>query len=386
MKNREGIKYLQEFLNIWNFSEEYLIYGTSNAANSLLKKLGDKLKIVGFLDSDNTKWGNQFAGYPVLSRSEWRERFGGHKIIVASGAYTEIREFLEKEGLREQLDFCDSRFLTGSYFAVQQNKVYLYRTDISITQYCNLQCEKCNMLSPYFKHPKHKELDQLKAEVDNYFQWVDNVQLFNILGGEPFVHPQVEEFTRYVCEQYGGKTERIVFFTNGLVKLQETMLALIKEYDIEIQVSDYRKGIPEVSERVDQFIQKLEQQGISYRRNIDNEWIDFGFPSYRNENMDEEQMSVFFDRCYSPFRGLSDGKLYYCHLNTSAVNAGLFEDNTNDYFDLKDFDSSRKQELVLFDLGYTELGYVTYCRRCKGCFAVNSDFIEVAKQLRRQDV
>ena len=82
MKNREGIKYLQEFLNIWNFSEEYLIYGTSNAANSLLKKLGDKLKIVGFLDSDNTKWGNQFAGYPVLSRSEWRERFGGHKIIV----------------------------------------------------------------------------------------------------------------------------------------------------------------------------------------------------------------------------------------------------------------------------------------------------------------
>lgn len=383
MENQQGENVLRYFLERWNFSEEYLVYGTSNTANGLLKKLGDRLKVVGFLDSDVSKWGEQYAGRPIISRTEWRQKYHKYKIIVASGAYTDIREILEKEGLKERIDFCDSRYLVGSYFAIEQNKVYMYRVDISITQYCNLRCEKCNMLSPYFRRPEHQKIKQLKDDVDCYFRWVDNVQLFNILGGEPFLHPQVEEFTQYVCDKYIDKIEQIVFFTNGLVKLSESMLALIKKYNIEIQVSDYRRGIPTVAEKVDRFIQELEQMSISYRRNIDNEWIDFGFPSYINEKMNKDEMTVFFDRCYSPFRGLCDGKLYYCHLNTAAVNAGLFEDDLNDYFDLKDYDPVKKKKLVLFDLGYTDLGYITYCRRCKGCFAVNADFIEVAKQLRR---
>lgn len=383
MLDRRDVNILQEFLEVWNFMEEYLIYGTSNTAESLLKKMGGQLKIVGFLDSDSKKWGSTFSGYPVYSKEEWIESYSKYKIIVASGAYTEIREVLLAEGLRERIDFCDSRYLIGCYFAITKNKVFLYRTDISITEYCNLRCEKCNMLSPYYKSPKHRELECLKQDVDCYFMWVDNVQLFNILGGEPFLYPQVEEFTKYICEQYGKRIEQTVFFTNGLVRLRESMLKLMQTYHIEVQISDYRKGLPQIAERVDEFIRHLEEYNISYRRNIDNKWLDFGFPCYCDEKMGDAELTAYFDKCYSPFRGLSDRKLYYCHLNTSAVRAGLFEQNTNDYFDLSKYDKNKKADLVKFDLGYTDLGYITYCRRCKGCFAVNSDYTEVASQMKR---
>ena len=374
---------LEEFLKNWNFTDTYLIYGTYTTAKSLLKKLGDKLKIAGFLDSNEEMWGKTVEGYPVFSKAEWKEKYADLKIIVASGAYTEIRASLIREGLKEQIDFCDSRFLVGSYFAVTQNKVYLYRTDISITECCNLRCKKCNMLMPYFESPKHKTVESLKEDIDTYFKWVDNVQLFNILGGEPFIYPHVEEITRYICEKYGKKIEQLVFFTNGLPRITESMLSVLQQYKILVQISDYRNGMPAISGRIDTLIHTLEEHHIPYRSSADTKWLDFGFPDYRNEHSSEDEMIRFFDGCYSPFRGIDGKKLYYCHLNSSAVKAGLFEDNKNDYFDLEHYDENRKRQLAAFDLGYTELGYITYCRRCKGCFAVNEDYTEVAEQMKR---
>lgn len=370
------------FLKTWSFSDKYIVYGTSTAAISLSNKLGDKLNIVAYMDSDTSKWGGMFLSKKILSITEWREEYRQYKIIVASSAYTEIREFLTEEGLVERQDFCDSRVLIGSYFIKEYNEVYLNRTDLSITSYCNLNCEKCNMLMPYFKAPKHKSLEQLKEDIDTYFKWVDDVQIFNILGGEPFIYPNVEEITRYLCQSYCDKIEQIVFFTNGLVRLQESMLQLMKEYNIQVQISDYRNGIPGIADRIDEFMSKLELYGITYRRNIDTKWLDFGFPDYTNERNGEELID-FFDRCYSPFRGLNDKKIYYCNLSASAVCADLFSDNSNDYFDLSDYDINRKRELVEFDLGYTKLGYVTYCKKCKGCFTVNDEYTEVAKQKKR---
>jgi hypothetical protein len=383
MKRHYSEDVLKNFIDTWGFDDEYVIYGTSTTAHSLLKKLGSRLRVTAFLDSNQEMLGQLVEGCPVISLEEWKAKYRNQRIIVASGAYTEIRDRLLQEGLQEQKDFCDSRYLVGCYFAVTHNQVYLYRTDITITECCNLRCKKCNMLMPYYQEPKHKSLEQLKEDVDCFFRWVDNLQILNLLGGEPFLYPHVEEITRYICEKYADKIEQIFFFTNGLVRLTDSMLKVIRQYNIQIQISDYRNGIPQVAGRLDEFMRKLEDEHIAYRRNFDNQWLDFGFPDYRNDTIGEQDLIQFFDKCYSPFRGLNNKKLYYCHLNTSAVCAGLFEDNANDYFNLAEYDEERKKDLVLFDLGCTEKGYITYCRRCKGCFAVNEEYTAVAEQLAR---
>ena len=38
--------------------------------------------------------------------------------------------------------------------------------------------------------------------------------------------------------------------------------------------------------------------------------------------------------------------------------------NENDYVDIK---TISKEELLKFDLGYTDLGYITFCDNCNGC-------------------
>ena len=56
-----------------------------------------------------------------------------------------------------------------------------------------------------------------------------------------------------------------------------------------------------------------------------------------------EQLIEHFDSCTAPFRGLNDGKFYYCHLNTSAVRTNLFPLNDNDYINI---DTISKEELI----------------------------------------
>ena len=75
-------------------------------------------------------------------------------------------------------------------------------------------------------------------------------------------------------------------------------------------------------------------------------------------------MIQHFDSCTAPFRGLNNGKFYYCHLNTSAVLTKLFPLNKNDYIDLADVS---QENLIKFDLGSVPLGYLTFCNNCNGC-------------------
>ena len=193
-----------------------------------------------------------------------KKAFPNHKIIVASLAYPEIRAVLREHGLKELEDFCDSRYFLSAHAVTSDNKLYLARTDLSMTEYCNLRCKNCNMLMPYFKHPKHRDLEQLKEDIDTYFNWVDQVQVFNLLGGEPFLYPHVLELTKYLCENYRNRIDQVVFFSNGTLIPSEELLKLMREYEIEVQVSDYRKGLPHVAEKVDRFQMRCAYMGFGF--------------------------------------------------------------------------------------------------------------------------
>jgi len=374
---------LDEFVQEWNINSEYYIWGTSTTGQSFYNKFKNILKIKGFVDSDEEKHGSIFCEHNVYSIDRIELEKNRSRIIVASGAYSEIAEYLFKLGYVEGKDFCDSRIFVGTYFQYNYNKVYLYRTDISITSKCNLRCESCNMLMPYFKTPSNKSLDEIKNDVDLYFKWVDNIQLLNILGGEPFIHPNLLDIIEYIGKNYMDRIEHIEFFSNGIIMPSEDILKALKKYVISIQISDYSNTLSNLKNKIDLFVGKLDEYGIKYRRTINNKWLNFGFPNADNYNLSDEQMVKFFDKCYAPFRGLDDKKLYYCHLDASAVKCGEFKKDSNNYFNLENYDEKRKRELMEFDLGYMDLGYSTFCRKCNGCFSVNNNFVEVAKQMGR---
>ena len=53
--------------------------------------------------------------------------------------------------------------------------MYINRVDISVTNRCTLNCEGCNMLMSYYCNPQDRKLDEIKRDLDAFFEWVDTV-------------------------------------------------------------------------------------------------------------------------------------------------------------------------------------------------------------------
>lgn len=112
-------------------------------------------------------------------------------------------------------------------------------------------------------------------------------------------------------------------------------------------------------------------------------WIDFGFETADHSQYTEEQRIAFFQSCNAPFRGLRNGKLFFCHIEANAIELGELEEWEGDAFLLDNFASDRRIELLEFDFGYSMRGYPMICMRCEGCCSKKK--IDVALQRKRND-
>ena len=381
--------YLGTFDNIYKnvINQKYFyLYGAGLFGKSFYEKFKDKLTIKAFLDGDEKKHGCIVDGLKVCSFEDVKEecKTGNFKIIIASYFYHEIKALLIKNGLVENVDFFDSEVITSLYYMYNQEKLVLHRTDISVTYRCSLNCEKCNMWTPYYKKPVDKTLEELKADVDAYFSWCDLVERMYILGGEVFLYKQLDEFLIYLMENYSKKIERLEIFTNATILPSEKIIDLCKKYSIAFFVSDYSPGLPHLSKNVSEIKSVLDEAGIDYAVDKYDKWLDFGSPFVKSSRTDEENRQHFHD-CHMIWHGLQNKKLYFCHSDCSAKRAGILPENINDFFDLsqKPVSIEDKKLLMEFDLCVTPRGFLELCQYCNGSYAVNKNFTDVAKQIKR---
>ena len=141
---------------------------------------------------------------------------------------------------------------------------------------------------------------------------------------------------------------------------------LIKKHKFLVSISDYTDGI-KYKKIFDILIKKLNEKKINYFTRKDILWSDFGDPRVsKYEKLSDMEMISHFNKCVAPYRGLSNKKLYFCHLNTSAVLSEILEDDPNEYLDLE---NTTPEELIKFDVGFIKKGYLTFCKNCNGCYS-----------------
>lgn len=114
--------------------------------------------------------------------------------------------------------------------------------DIHLTHHCNLNCKGCihySQLCP----PWYIELEDLKKQVEQLQRVIGDAETitnFNLLGGEPLLHPQITE-----CVQIVGETLKSVrcirLITNGLLleKMDGSFFETCKKYNIIIPIAAY---------------------------------------------------------------------------------------------------------------------------------------------------
>tara|TARA_B100000767_G_scaffold232638_1_gene224629 strand:+ start:474 stop:1742 length:1269 start_codon:yes stop_codon:yes gene_type:complete len=384
----------KNYLDKWNLSKQnFVLFGASKECIQLIRTIKIVLpeydfKIKYLVDLDEGAQGKDIKLYDinkaaykseintdilsdkrfeVKSFEDYLNDKDQPKIIITSDAYyNRIKDKLIENNKVEDLDFTKYRKVAGIWPLLLKNLTHLWRVDILLTEKCTLNCTFCNMYMPHYKSPKHKDLKKMKEDIDILFKNVDYISTLHLVGGEPFLYPNHKEVFEYIGENYRDKIDNVLITTNGTLVPKPEVLDIIKKYKYLVSISDYTDGI-DYKRRFDIFLKKLNEKKVNYftRKNI--LWSDFGDPRVsKYKNLTDKEMIVHFNKCVAPYRGLSNKKLYFCHLNTSAVLSKILEDDPNDFIDLENISP---EELIKFDIGFIKKGYLTFCKNCNGCYS-----------------
>lgn len=380
MKYQESIHNFNKFISEWNPNKEYVLFGASKECVQFIRSmdtlLGDGvLKIKYIVDHEISdkiiEDVNQISSFYHQSK-EIQSKRKGIKIIHIDDFNNSEDVIITTDEFREQYKtYLDSHNVKYTWYKniasiwpyMLENKVHIFQTDIMVTEICNLNCSYCNMFIPHFESPKHKELKNILSDIDLYFSKIDYVSVFHLVGGEPFLHPNIHDIIDHVLTNYNNKLDKLIITSNGVVLPKPHTLELLKNSNVILSISNYSKKLTKLESKINRVLDTYESNKINHYVRNEIEWYDFGDLRVK-KNLPTDELIEHFDSCTAPFRGLNNGKFYYCHLNTSAVLTKLFPLNENDYVEL---DSISSEDFIKFDLGFTPLGYVTFCDNCNGC-------------------
>lgn len=375
------IPYKRKFDYLFSDNTEIVLWGAANIGRRFVDFYNKYLNIVMVCDGAQDRVGCALGNFIICTPESilYQEN---RIVIVTCSFYSEIRSVLENRGYTHGMNlfnYDDIEIIIEYY---QHGFLRSNRIDISLTEKCTFNCKKCNMFMPYFKEPKHQPLRNVLDDIDSYFETVDYVREMELLGGEPFLYPYLDDVIRYVGEVYRHRIKRPTIFTNGAVVPSDSLLKKMREYDIWVMLSDYRAAIS-YEKKWMEVKNALETYGIHYYAPAEEQWKDFGFPENSNPEMTEGELSHHFRACLPPFRGLYQKKVAFCHLEMSAMRAGIFPYEERDYFDLTTEDQDRKEKYLEFDRGFIDKGYLEFCKVCRGCGSSNEHYVQTAEQMLR---
>lgn len=115
--------------------------------------------------------------------------------------------------------------------------------EINLVSHCNLNCVSCTHYSP-IAAKSFLDLDQFKISLSYLSKISHSFKILRLLGGEPLLHPHINEILQLAGEQL--KDKRIELYTNGILldpqrnnKISERFWEICKQYNIIIYFTLY---------------------------------------------------------------------------------------------------------------------------------------------------
>mgnify|MGYP002622374537 CR=1 FL=1 len=365
--------------------KSWFFFGAGEYGMRLLKIMKGRIEIAGFIDNDTAKQGTMIEGYPCLTWEDipWTQDNG---IVVTPSQIPRIHivEQLEKNGKIRNKDYFIIEDFMGIYFAYTENKVVFTSISTLPSTVCNLNCELCLNFNPYAKKNFVRDLSEVKRDIDLFFSCVDYVMIFHVSGGETFLYPYIDQVIAYLHTNYKDHIQQIRMVSNGTVIPKRETLVELSKCEFDVLLDDYRDAVPQFRDNFEKICSLFEEYRIRYSINWTDEWIDLAPTRTDHSNWSEERLAEHFKRCNQSWQDLRDGKLFLCNYSSYAATAGLSEIEEYEAFDLTEYTRERCKELVEFRLGYSQKGYASFCKRCRGFHPDNDLVYKAATQKARR--
>jgi hypothetical protein len=345
---------------------------------------------INYVDSNPAKQNSLFMGRRVIPPVRLKAEFCGGSVLIIAAEQNVMEEILGTldHGTVEIGRNCFTTCwvnakapLTGRVFfpvlmLYRYGKLYTDMAAHIPTSRCNLRCRHCLNFIPSFREPKDSPLDVAVSEADAYFSKVDFCALYNINGGEVFLMPHLHEIINYIGDKYRDRIYELLLITNGTVTPPPVLVDAVKANNVRVKVDDYRDAVPSISERYNKVIDVLSRAGVNYYVHKTDTWINLLDNAVKLAG--DGDCRARNSACAIPYRHLKGTRLAHCDWNSFAADAGVYADNDSDYIDIL---AASKAELMEFQIGFTEKGYVTMCRECNGHLTINKNFVPAAEQV-----
>lgn len=117
-------------------------------------------------------------------------------------------------------------------------KSFITKLEYHVCDHCNLNCKGCSHFAPIYKE-SYADIATFKKDVQQLTRIFDNIFRFRLMGGEPFLNSQLDEFISVVRE--GFPHSHIEIVTNGLCleKVDERIWETVREANAVLNISLY---------------------------------------------------------------------------------------------------------------------------------------------------
>ena len=198
------------------------------------------------------------------------------------------------------LIICDG-FEDGSDIVSWKQYSNIPYLEFHVSDHCNLNCKGCVHFSPLVKNKEFPVFEEVKRDFVALKKKIRRIGLIRILGGEPFLNPELDRYIKMVRELYKNATISVV--TNGLLlsQISDELIKVLKDTDVTIDVSLY----PPLQNNISNIVKPLIEKGV--RINVSFPIKEFAYA------LDEQQGHARFatqNNCTCP--NLYKGKLYVC--------------------------------------------------------------------------
>jgi hypothetical protein len=230
-----------------------------------------------------------------------------------------------------------------------------------INQKCTLKCKHCGQyMNSYLPADRiNFSLDRIKRDIDRIFAAVDAIGFVSIIGGEPFLHPDLNDIIDYVLEKSNFGVLGIT--TNGICDISRRHLDKLKNRRTRLVFSDYTQSLSGAQRDVfGKNLKRACESGISYTVGKPLWW---STAPLRKRGLSEAERTGMKACCNSrnTCKTIQNGIFYPC--STSAnIGSHHFADYPHDWVRIDETHSTAELRRRLIQLG--ELSYFESCDYC----------------------
>jgi organic radical activating enzyme len=251
-----------------------------------------------------------------------------------------------------------------------EQRLYFKNITFVINQICTLKCKYCYSYTNAYSKDRRVNfpVEQILSDIDKTFDSIDGVKIVPLIGGETFLHPDLDRIVKKILEK--GNFGILNVTTNGICKIRDKHLAVLQDHRIQVVFSNYKSSLSAKGcEIFDKNVERVRESGAQVI--VLTETPQWTIPTTLwDKDYPLEIMKAKRKSCINPLicKYVKDGKFFPCTVADSIYSIGV-ANYPEDYLEIDPALSREDIRTAIHRL--LNRTYFDSCRHCDGVCGTN---------------